>query len=97
MVTKEQLLEMRGYGELHFTGSHHCQKTIGPRGGIKYTITHVRLSGKCKIWKTRPHEFTQPVKYGMWTSYHIDERNADEFHLPQDCPLEKENIYARPK
>lgn len=39
----------------------------------------VRVSGRCQTWKTRPDEFRLPVKYGMYQSLDINERNASEF------------------
>lgn len=89
MVTKEQLLAMNAYGELHYTGRHDCTRTIGPRGGVTENITHVRLSGRCKTWKRDQARFYQPVKYGLYESAYIDERNQADWHVPSDCPLNK--------
>jgi hypothetical protein len=92
MVTKDQLLRMNGCGELHYTGKHFCYRTVGPRGGVKEFITHCRLSGQCKTWKRDPKRFHQPVKYGMYESYWIEEYNAEFFHHPEDCPLRIEDL-----
>jgi hypothetical protein len=90
MITKDQLLEMNGSGELHYTGNHKCTKTVGPRGGVTLRTMKVRLSGQCKIWKRGPARFRQPVKYGMYVSSWIDETNYQLFHLSSDCPALKE-------
>lgn len=89
MVTKEQLISMRAYGDLHYTGRHACTKHIGPRGGITENITTVRLNGQCKTWKRDQSRFYQPVKYGLYEYAYIDQHNAADFHSPADCPLNK--------
>ena len=89
MVTKEQLVAMNGYGELHYTGKHECTRAIGPRGGITETVTRIRLSGQCKTWKRDQARFHQPVKYGFYESGYIDERNAVDWHKVCDCPLKQ--------
>ncbi len=43
----------------------------------------VRVSGKCKTWKTRPGDFKLPVKYGMYESFYI-ENGAFAEHLFTD-------------
>jgi hypothetical protein len=92
-VTKEQLVAMNGWGELHYTGKHECTRTIGPRGGVTENITHVRLSGQCQTWKRDTTRFRQPVKYGLYESSAIEPRNADDFHKACDCPL-NDNSYV---
>ena len=88
MVTKEQAQTLPLGAELHYTGREDCLRKVGPRGGIKDTVTRVRVSGACKVWKTRPAEFRLPVKYGLYESNAIDERNAEHWHLPEDCPAD---------
>lgn len=44
-------------------------------------LKRVRVSGKCKTWKTRPDEFQLPVKYGMYESLYITHGNAKDFQL----------------
>lgn len=39
----------------------------------------VRVSGKCKTWKTRPNEFRLPVKFGLYQNLAITHWNADEW------------------
>jgi hypothetical protein len=87
MVTKEQAQNLR-YGQtLHYTGKHTCSRHVGPRGGVTEKIVNVRVSGKCQTWKTRPQEFSIPVKYGLYESSYLTHTNAADFHLEKDCPL----------
>ena len=84
-MTKLEALEAR-YGQtFHFSGRKPCSVETGPRGGVKETVTRVRVSGSCKTWKTRD-DFRLPVKYGMYESADINQDNADQFHKPEDCP-----------
>ena len=39
----------------------------------------VRVSGKCKTWSTRQNEFRLPVKFGLYQSFYITDRNASDF------------------
>ena len=39
-------------------------------------VVRVRVSGKPKTWKTRPGVFEVPVKYGMWESFRITDRDV---------------------
>ena len=73
--------------EFHYTGRHECKRETGPRGGVTETITRVRRSGATQTWKRDPARFRVPVKYGLYESFEITERNAADFHLPEDCPL----------
>jgi hypothetical protein len=45
------------------------------RGQIFHHVTNsmrVRVTGKCKVWVTRPSEFRLPVKYGLYDSGYVD-------------------------
>lgn len=42
------------------------------------TIT-VRVSGKCKTWKTRPDEFQLPVKYGIYENGYITHNDMERW------------------
>jgi hypothetical protein len=46
-----------------------------------------RVSGKCRIWVTRPDEFVLPVKYGMYHSFTISRINAHAW-----CATEEEAV-----
>lgn len=87
MVTKEQAINARHRTEFHYG---ECKKTVGPRGGVTTKIEIWRANGQCKTWKTRPEEFQLPIKYGLRTGSYITHRNAHEFHLASECPLDKE-------
>lgn len=90
MITKEQAVAL-GEGKLgadiHCEVVHPCRQTTGPRGGVKVKVIRVRVSGRCKTWKTRPAEFRLPVKYGLYEASAITHANAHQFHLASDCPL----------
>jgi len=45
----------------------------------KATGRAVRVNGKCKTWKTRPDEYSLPVKFGLFQALSITERNAEQF------------------
>jgi len=83
-VTKEQALAARYQDEFH---CGECSRTIGPRGGITEKIVRCRVSGACKVWKTRPAEFRLPVKHGLYESGAIEHTNSDNFHRASECPL----------
>lgn len=92
MITKEQAIKL-GNGEIreeiHCTFRQECKKTIGKRGGVQITLDRVRVSGKCKTWKTRPNEFRLPVKFGLYQSLAITNDNCESFHLASDCPIKE--------
>ncbi len=90
MVTKDQLLALHYGAELHYTGQHDCTRTVGPRGGVTERITRVRQSGRVKTLKRDAERFEMPVKYGLYESATVDNRNAGNSHLPCDCPLNEE-------
>ena len=69
-MTKQQAINMT-YGDLLY----HKTKT-NTTGRVR-----VRVSGKCKTWKTRPDEFRLPVKYGLYQSFYITHENADEWEV----------------
>ena len=81
MITKAEAIDAR---EFHYG---ECRRTTGPRGGVTVSIETWRRSGRTQTWKTRPGEFRVPVKYGMYQSGEITERNADGFHVAGACPL----------
>lgn len=86
-INKAQALLCHYGQELHYTGQHDCTRTIGPRGGETVNVTRVRVSGKCKTWKSRPDEFRLPVKYGLYESAAVTHENSQHFHLACYCPL----------
>ena len=45
----------------------------------------VRVSGKCQTWKTRPDDFSLPVKFGLYESFRIvNDAFAKHWHLDID-------------
>jgi hypothetical protein len=92
MITKEQAITA-GEGfrmEFHFNG---CTRTIGPRGGVKTKVEIWRANGKCQTWKTRPDEFSLPIKHGFNGPYsYITEKNASGWHLASECPLDAQVV-----
>ena len=42
-------------------------------------IINVRVTGACKVWKTRPDEFRLPVKYGLYDSGYITQDDCDRW------------------
>lgn len=87
MITKAQAKELRHGQELHYTGRHACTRLVGPRGGVKETITRVRVSGQCKTWVMTPEAFRVPVMHGLYSHGELTHDTAEDFHLPEDCPL----------
>lgn len=87
MITKDEALKLRHGDEIHLG---QCQVHVGERGGIQITQVRVRVSGQVKVWKTKPDAFQFPIKYGMYQSGHIHDRNASEFHLASECALVKD-------
>ncbi len=74
-----------GTGRVHLNG---CKRVIGPRGGVKDTIVEYRFNGQMKTWKTRPNDFSLPIKTGFTGPYgYITQINCDVFHWPDECPL----------
>lgn len=66
MVTKEQAL----------TEKHFIQVTDG-EGNLLAKPIKWRASGKCKTWKTRPDDFSLPVKHGLNRWGYITQDNAN--------------------
>lgn len=91
MITYAQALRGR---EFHFG---ECKRTDGPRGGVTIKVTRVRRNGMTQTWKTRPTEFSIPVKHGLKNAFRITDKDADQWHTAEDCPLtQSEQALARP-
>lgn len=85
MITKEQAIALGtlGHGELHYG---ECTVRIGPRGGTVSRTERWRPNGACKTWKTRPDEFSLPIKYGFNGPYgYLTQMDAVDWHLAEDC------------
>lgn len=70
-VTKAQAIALTYGGILH-----HAYKRN--RDG---TPMRVRVTGKCKTWKTRPEEFKLPVMYGLYESGYVTHENCGEWYV----------------
>lgn len=81
MVTKQQAMTANNF---HF-GT--CGKTVGPKGGVTFSIEQWRRNGATQIWKRSPDRFRVPVKHGLRGYGSITENNAELFHASEDCPL----------
>lgn len=89
MVTKEQAI-IAGYRtEFHYGDTNgFCRKIIGKRGEIKDIIEIWRSNGKCQTWKTRPNEFSLPIKYGSKGPHsYITHLNNQSYHLASECKV----------
>lgn len=88
MITKEQALDY-SITHFHYTGDGACSRTIGPRGAITTKITKVRRNGTVQTWKTRPNDWSMPVKYGIRArdQFRITNESAQNFHPETECPL----------
>lgn len=42
-----------------------------------------RVNGACKTWKTRPEDFSLPVKYGLRDCFYITLVNAEQWKVRQ--------------
>lgn len=69
MITKEILQKMKGVGYLHHM---HLKDFSG-------APVLIRLNGKLKTWKTRPEEFQQPVRQGLYSYFYITHENCEQW------------------
>ena len=44
----------------------------------------VRQSGKIKTWKREPGRFEFPVKYGLYESWHVNEKTINELFVEEN-------------
>ena len=47
----------------------------------KLTPLRVRVTGKCKTWKTRPDHFKLPVARGLYEHSYITHENCEEWNV----------------
>jgi len=85
-VTKAQAMDTN----IRYFHIGECTRVVGPRGGVKTTITECRRNGQVKLWKTRPMEFSLPVKRGLYDYGYITDSDNERFHADVDCPLNGE-------
>ena len=74
MITKEIAVKAK-IGEIFYHTSMHDSK----KQPIK-----CRVSGKCQVWKTRPLEYSLPVKHGLYSSFYITHLNAINWRKEED-------------
>jgi len=92
-VTRENVADLPWHEDLHYHGPNSkglpnpmCHSERGPRGGLKTHQIRVRVAGSLKTWKTRPKEFSLPVKYGLKEWAHITHDNGMYWHRSSECP-----------
>lgn len=87
MITKDIAVTLTSRTELHYGP---CKVLVGPKGGRTAKTETWRVNGACKVWATRPAEFSVPIKYGFKGPYgYLDNSNASQFHLASECvPME---------
>mgnify|MGYP003394573501 FL=1 len=83
MITKEQAVRAH---EFHYTGKQACHMSIGPRGGISAHKTVCRRNGQTRTWKRDVARFEVPIKYGLYEYSTINQNNAANWHVAEDCP-----------
>lgn len=91
MITKDQALDY-SITHFHYTGDGECYRQVGPRGAVHERITQVRRNGQVQTWSpkgARANDWSMPVKYGIRArdQFRITNESAQNFHTPQDCPL----------
>ena len=72
MISKSQAVEAKYRQVFHHT-------TVKNADG---SPARCRVNGKCKTWKTRPNEFSLPVKHGLRQCFYITEVNAASWATP---------------
>jgi hypothetical protein len=69
MITKAQAMNATHGDIFHHATAKNADKTPA----------RCRVTGMCKVWKTRPDEFRLPVKHGMYDSFYITQDNAADW------------------
>ena len=64
--------------------SLHYGQVLGMISYRDNRIIHVRVSGACKTWKTRPNDFRLPVRFGLYENGAIEPGNAWRFFMTTD-------------
>lgn len=96
MITFAQAQALKSGAEIHREDRKPCHVEVGPRGGRKTFVDVWRVSGKMQTWKTRPGEFSIPIKWGFYGPHaYLTHVSASYFHIAADCPTHnKENSHA---
>jgi hypothetical protein len=66
--------------------SAEALRSINRRYGMEFLTGRDEL----KTWKTRPTEFSLPVKHGLWDYGYITDSDNARFHTPDECPIREE-------
>lgn len=74
-MTRDELIAVKKGTILHENG---CTKA---------RVVRWKVNGACKTWKSRPDDFSLPVKHGMYVYSHITPENAHLVHLASECPV----------
>jgi len=74
MITKEQLIKLAGNGILY---AGHVKDSKG-------NPAKARLNGKIKLWKTRPDDFSQPMKYGIKQCFYLEPGNVHKWFITEE-------------
>ena len=90
MITKDQALHLK-HGDIIRRVSadtdYIIQRDIHGSLTKYYTkpVKHKwRVSGKIKLWKTRPNEFKIPIKHGLYDNWYLTHENAHLFTLDKE-------------
>ena len=83
MITKQQAIDLP-LNEIHYYNPK--TRIAGLPNSKKYLrCTKWRRNGKTKVWKTRPLEFSVPIKHGLYAYAHLTNKNAERYHLSTEC------------
>lgn len=81
MITKA-MAEAAKHGDQFYT-------VWSAKGESVAAIVRVRVTGKCRTWKTHPTWFRLPVKHGLRESFYITHENAAQWSIsPSAAVLE---------
>ncbi len=71
MITKDDAMKLTHGQTIYHTSLKNADGTA----------TRARITGACRVWKTRPSEFRIPWKHGLYTYGAVTQDNADEWTL----------------
>lgn len=60
---------------------HHTTLTAADGSPLR-----CRISGRPRLWKTRPNDFRVPAKHGLRTCFYITPANLSDWECPADRP-----------
>ena len=71
MITKQDAMQLRHGQHIHHVSLKNADGTP----------VRARITGKCKVWKTRPNDFRIPWKHGLYTYGEVNELNGAEWNI----------------